>query len=284
MTPSAGIVSVLFGLGAAVSWGVGDFSGGVASRRAPIFIVLLFTQLTGLLTLLALAAISDERQLTLANGLVGASAGISGAIGLLALYSAMARGLISLVAPITSVVGTGIPVLFAALTEGLPGAITSIGFLLALVGIWLISQPHGASRGALSQALALAVGGGIAFGVFYILMGQIEGEALYLPLTAARLTTISLTLIYLLQRRQLAAPPRGVLPIIVLSGIVDSLGNAFFVLSEQAGRLDITTVLSALYPVVTVGLAVIILKERLQRAQGVGVALILLAIPLIASA
>lgn len=284
MTPSAGIVSVLFGLGAAVSWGVGDFSGGVASRRVPIFIVLLFTQLTGLLTLLALAAISDERQLTLANGLVGASAGISGAIGLLALYSAMARGLISLVAPITSVVGTGIPVLFAALTEGLPGAITSIGFLLALVGIWLISQPHGASRGALSQALALAVGGGIAFGVFYILMGQIEGEALYLPLTAARLTTISLTLIYLLQRRQLAAPPRGVLPIIVLSGIVDSLGNAFFVLSEQAGRLDITTVLSALYPVVTVGLAVIILKERLQRAQGVGVALILLAIPLIASA
>ena len=282
MTDSASMVSVLFGLGAALAWGVGDFSGGVASRRVPVFIVLLFSQIAGVLGLLALAAATGERQLTLANALVGACAGISGSIGLLALYSAMARGFISLVAPLTSVVGTAIPVLFAVFTEGLPGTMTILGFLLALAGIWLISRPGGTDRATPSQALALAVGGGVGFGLLYIFMGQIEGEGIYLPLSAARFTTITLTVLYLLKRRQLQPPPARVLPIIILSGIVDAAGNAFFVLSEQAGRLDITTVLSSLYPVVTVGLAVVALKERLQRAQGIGVLLILFAIPLIA--
>ena len=83
--------------------------------------------------------------------------------------------------------------------------------------------------------------------------------------------------------RKIQIPRSNQLPIITSAGIFDIGGNAFFVLAIHSGRLDISSVLSSFYPVVTVILALIILKEKLSRPQILGILFVIIALPLIVS-
>jgi drug/metabolite transporter (DMT)-like permease len=137
-------------------------------------------------------------------------------------------------------------------------------------------------RTASASGLWIALVAGCGFGGFFVLIAQTQEAAVFWPLVAARAMSVAtLSILMVIQRRAALPTSEALLPI-MLAGIFDAGGNACFVLAEQAGRLDIASTLSSLYPVSTVVLALILLRERISWVQGAGVALALAAIPLIA--
>jgi drug/metabolite transporter (DMT)-like permease len=275
------LAAVVFGLASALSWGAGDFSGGLASKRAPLFGVILLGHGIGLALVVVMALLWREPLPAGADLGWGAVAGISGVAGLAALYRGLAVGRMGVVAPVSALVTAALPVLFGALIEGLPGRLKLAGFALALVGIWLIAGTGDAADGRDGLGMALLAGAG--FGAFFILIHQGSTTATFWPLAAARVASVMLILSVVLLRRRAWAPPRLTVPLVLLSGTLDVGGNAFFVLAGQAGRLDVAAVLSSMYPASTVLLATLLLGERMTRAHAVGVLAVLAAIALIAA-
>ncbi len=273
--------SVVYGLMSAASWGSGDFSGGYSTRRTPVLTVLIFSQITGLAALIIFAVAFGEPAPSRHDVLIGAAAGIVGDIGLAALYRAMAIGKMSIAAPISAVLQGLLPVAFGIATQGLPGGLTVVGFGLALAGVWLISQPGSGKISA--DGLGLAITAGMGFGGFLTLVALLSDEALFWSLAVSRVSSLTAMLILAFSTRRMVTPSGKFLPLIMLCGVMDVGGNVFFALAEEAGRVDVASVLSSLYPATTVVLALIILKERLTRWQGVGVVCTMIAIGLIAT-
>lgn len=273
--------AVIFGLLSALIWGAGDFSGGLATKRAPVFGVLTVGHGVGLLLLIGLALLWGEPLPTAGDLGWGFVAGLAGAVGLAALYQALAVGQMGTVAPVSAVLTAALPALFGGLTEGLPDLRQLAGFGLALLSIWLVVG-RGGSAGR-RTGLGLAGLAGCGFGVFFILLHRAGESAVFWPLVAARFSSLALVLLVALYKRQsFPAQVRLVAPAL-LAGALDVTGNVFFVLAGQAGRLDVAAILSSLYPASTVLLAALLLGERLVHVQVVGVVAALVAIGLIAS-
>lgn len=273
--------TVIFGLAASLCWGSGDFSGGFASRRANVYSVVISGYSVGFLLLVALALISREPFPRPLDLLWGGVAGVAGVLGLLAFYTALSTGKMGLAAPISAVLTAALPVLFSVFIAGLPHLPQLGGFALALLAIVLISRPERSSGSP--QGIGLALFAGCCFGLFFILISRVTPGSVYWPLAAARFSSVLLVFIVMRMRGLPILPPRTVAPLVVAAGILDALGNAFFVLAAHSGRLDIAAILSSLYPAATVVLAAIFLRERIQRLQATGIVLALLAIPLIST-
>lgn len=190
-------------------------------------------------------------------------------------------------APVSAVLTATLPVLFSALTAGLPNALQVGGFLLALAAIALISRPERATEqaggSASAHAIRLAVLAGCGFGCFFILISRVTPGTTFWSLAVARFAAVVPLLVVVRLRRQPIVPGMAVAPLVVMTGILDATGNAFFVLAAHSGRLDVAAILSSLYPAATVLLAALVLRERVTRIQSVGIALALLAIPLISA-
>jgi drug/metabolite transporter (DMT)-like permease len=274
------LAPVAFGLASAALWGAGDFCGGLAARRAHVYSVIISSQIVGVFLLSGLALAFGETMPSLDHMLVGGAAGLAGSLGLIALYRALAMGRMSVAAPISAVVGAAVPVAVGAVLEGLPGAGQLAGFGLAFVAVWLISRADGAAFRF--SDVNLPVLAGLGFGVFFVLIERVSDAAVLWPLAAARVASISVLLgvAVFSGRPQLVQAPHA--PLIMLIGMLEVGGNAFFALAGRAGRLDVAAVISSLYPASTVILAYIILKERVGRTQSVGILAALTAIVLIA--
>ena len=267
-------------LAAAASWGAADFSGGIASKSANVFGVVVVAHATGLVFLTLLALVSGERVPGAVPLLWGALAGVIGAIGLAALYRALAIGKMGIVAPLSAVITAIVPLLFGFLTEGLPGALPIAGFAVALVSIWLIAAGPGAAE---TQGVGLAIVAGVGFGGFLLFIKLAGATAVFWPLVSARSASFLLMLAIALASGKPWNPARGRVGVMILAGILDAGANALFVLAAHSGRLDVAAVLSSLYPASTVILARVVLKEHLSRPQRVGMAAALLAVALIAA-
>lgn len=273
--------TVIFGLAASLCWGSGDFSGGLASRRAYVGSVVLIDYAVGLVLLLTLALIWREPFPAPVDLLWGGIAGVVGVLGVLAFYSALARGKMGIAAPVSAVLTAGLPVLFSIFTAGLPTLLQLGGFVLAGLAIVLIAGLQGLSERP--QGIALAVLAGCGFGGFFILISRVPAASTFWALAAARCSAIGVLLLVLRVRRRSLVPPLSGMPLVALAGILDALGNVLFVFAAGSGRLDVAAILSSLYPAATVGLSVLVLRERVARLQAVGILLALLAIPLISA-
>ena len=278
---SSEALAVVYGLASAASWGTGDFSGGVATKRSNVYSVIIVSQLVGGALLLALAFLLAEAIPSPDNLLLGGLAGISGALGLVALYTGLARGRMGIVAPITAVVTAFFPVIVGIINEGFPSTWQLLGFGIALIAVWFLSR-GGSDAAIQARELSLPVAAGLGFGLFFIFIDRVSDNAILWPLVAARIASISMLFVFVTTRRQGKVPARNQLLIIALAGIFDTGGNAFFALATRLGRLDISAVLSSLYPAATVLLAWFILKERLVLQQWLGVVAALVALVLIA--
>lgn len=202
-----------------------------------------------------------------------AAAAVFGAVGLAGLYRALADRRMGIVAPITGVLAAAIPVVIGIATEGLPTPVRLAGFALALVAILLVSIADDGSTGR--GGLLLAVGAGVAFGLYSTSVGQVEA-GVFAPLAVSRATATVLVLgIVLATRVPVRASLRGrprLLGLVALVGVLDLLGNASFLAGAQVGGLALAAVLASLYPVSTVILAALVLHEPIGRVHGTGVA------------
>ena len=156
--------AVAFGLAASLSWGTGDFSGGLATRRASVFTIVAAAHATGLVLLVALAVLWSEPLPSALDIVWGGTAGLVGAVGLASFYRALAVGRMGITAPITAVLAASLPVLFSAFLQGLPGLLQLVGFVLALIAVGLISRPEAA--GGRPEGIGLALLAGLGFGGF----------------------------------------------------------------------------------------------------------------------
>ena len=281
------LLGVSFALLSAFLFGGGDFSGGFATRRGFAtrgngpFQVLAWSALSGALALGALAWWTGEPQPSRASLLWAAGAGLSGALGLVALYRALAQGNAAVVSPIAGVIGAALPVIVGTFTEGLPGAARLLGFASAMLGIGLVTRSPSHSEGASRGQVVLAMLSGICFGAFFLLVAQVEPGAVLAPLVVAKLAggCVAWGVALLGQRRLPAVRGSG---IAWVSGALDAGANALYLLAQQYTRLDVAVVLTSLYPAVTVLLACLLLRERISRVQWSGVLLCSAAIALIA--
>lgn len=278
------LAAIFFGLASAASWGAGDFSGGLATKRNNVYVVIVVSQIFGVVMLAALALLWREAVPPPGHLLYGALAGLAGALGLVALYRGLAANQMGVVAPLTALVAAMLPVVVGVALSGLPDTQKLLGFGFAFAGIWTISRSGDGGR-VTTRALMLALLAGASFGLFFIFIDQVSEDAVFWPLVAARLASITVLTAFIIQRRSRkaagAAEPPLNMPLLILTGVLEAGGNVFFALASASGRLDIAAVLSSLYPASTVFLAWLVLKERLSGRQWLGIVATLGAIVLI---
>ena len=274
-------LNLAFGVGSALSWGAGDFSGGFATRRSSALTVIFYSQWVGGALMLAMAWLLAEKIPPVSFFLFGAGAGLFGVLGLICLYKGLAMGRMGLVAPISAIMTAILPILFSLALEGLPRITQLLGFGLGLFAVFLLSLGDGDGR-VTAMELVLSLVAGVCFGLFFIFLGWVSHEAILWPLVGARCASLALLaglLVYLKPQRK---PVKADFIFIVLAGILDVAGNSFFALAARYGRLDISAVLASFYPAATVLLARLVLKEVMQPRQWAGVAMALAALGLIA--
>ncbi len=264
-------LSITFGLGSAVAWGAGDFTGGLASRKGNLLGVIFVSQFLGGLLLAILGVIFAESIPPVPHLLYGGLAGIFGNIGLIALYKGLSQGRMGIVAPLSAVLTALIPIGYSAFYSGLPSMIQFAGFICFMVAIWLLSAGDTGFRMTLNELL-LSIVAGLGFGFFFILIDRANDLAIYWPLVSARLFSVSFLFFILFIMKKSIKPISGQWKFIGITGILDAGGNLFFSLAAHLGRLDISAVLGSLYPAATVFLAWFFLKERLGKKQWIGVA------------
>ncbi len=134
------MLSIIYGILSAASWGAGDFIGGLASKRTSPYRVLFLAELAGLIPFTALALFMRESIPSTADMLLGAGSSLVGLAGLLLLYRALAAGQMTIAAPVSALFAALIPVIFGFFTLGAPSVATMIGFGLAFLAVWFISQ------------------------------------------------------------------------------------------------------------------------------------------------
>lgn len=274
-------MALVLALSSGLSFGIADFTGGLAAKRASAVAVTLVSQAIGLIVLLPLMGVLPGSPSTAAL-VWGGAAGIAGATGVAAYLRALALGPMGVVAPLASVVGAMVPVAAGLVAGERPSVLAAVGIVVGLAAIVVVAGggERVAVRAAAARGPLLAMAGGAAFGVFFVLLDLTpDGSGLW-PLIGARIASLSLmgTVVAVLRRH---LPSRAALPMVAVSGALDMLANILFLLATRTGMLTISALLASLYPVVVVVLARQLLAERLRRPQVVAVALALLSIAVI---
>jgi drug/metabolite transporter (DMT)-like permease len=271
---------------AALTYGAGDFLGGIATKRAGDSLgVVAVSSLAGVAILLTFAwAVPSDP--TAADLAWGAAAGVAGGAGVVLFYRALATGVMSVVAPVAAVTGAVVPVVAGLLLGERPGALALVGVGIAIGAVALLSreapgrdeQPT-VDRG---RALALAMGAGAGFGGFFVLIDRTGDDAGLWPLVASRSVTLVLAVIVALALRRAVVPGNRAMGLSLGTGVLDMAANVLFLLANREGLLALVAVITSLYPASTIALAQLFLGERLARHQVIGVALAAIAVVLIA--
>lgn len=259
---------MVLALCAAALWGTGDFFGGLATRRVSVLTVLFWSQLVGLVGLVAWTSASGSTRP--GTGLwLALAAGVAGVTGLGCLYRGMAVGAMGIVAPI-SATSPIVPLVVDLLRGRSPTAVQWAGIALALAGIVLVSREPGGSHGPVAAGVGLALIAALSFGLFIVGLGEAAQESAPWAAATARLGSVAAVVLALAWSRTVPRVSARLLPLIVAVGVFDSGANALIALAATHGSIGIVGVLSALYPITTILLARTVLHERLGTTRTVG--------------
>jgi drug/metabolite transporter (DMT)-like permease len=300
--------NALIALTAAVSWGGGDFSGGMGVKAAGggVNRAIRFVLLSHAISLVVLVGILWAHHAALPHGVAvgwAIAAGLTGALGVVAFYTALSRGGMGASAAVSGLLAAAIPALVSSMMEGAPAGMRLAGFALAGGAIWLIAagespeNQHTESRREARGTMALAIVGGTAFGVYFVALKMANPLGLVMPMAIARASSVMLCSVVMglvgrgspvqprSQKRDLGHPIGGgwwaewkwALGVALL----DTGGNILFMAATRLGRLDVASVLASLYPAGTILLAAWYLHERPTRRQMMGMVVALAAVVMI---
>lgn len=288
---------LIFALAAALLYGTADFLGGVAARRASPFAVIAVTMPAGAVIVLAVALVTTVAHggapgtaMTAFGGrgayLWAIAGAVSGAGGLVAFYTGFARAPMSVVAPVSALVSTVLPVGVAIAGGERPGASVIVGAVVCLAAIVLVSAHSGsdgvvtgsAHPGSRLRGLVYGSVAGASFGLFFLCMKYAGRSAVLWPVAAQRVTGSVLALVALgvagaVPLWRGARASRRLLGVAVVSGAVDATANVCYILATRAGAFGLAVVITSLYPGATVLLARFVLRERMRAVQQIGLML-----------
>jgi drug/metabolite transporter (DMT)-like permease len=276
------MLSILYGIASALSWGAADFAGGLATSKLSPYRVVFYSNTLGLMVLFVAVAFYPETIPDAHSIILAGLAGMLGSISLLVLFYSLAREQMSIAAPVSALFAAALPVVVGAFTEGLPAPIQFIGFGLALLSVWLISQgdsEHGLHIDRLSN-LHLPLLAGLGFGSYFIFMHYAVGgisSPIWLMIASYSTGTL-MVFAFILVRHESFVVQRNTWGVVLANVVFNLSGNLFYILALKSGRWDISAVLSSLYPGGTVILAWLILKERIFLTQWIGIIAALVAI------
>jgi len=275
-------VAPAYALLASLAWGVGDFMGGLKSRVMPALVVMAVSQPFGLVAVAIAVAIRG-------SGPPGpevawaALAALFGTIGLVGFYRGMAAGAMSVVVPLAAV-AAAIPVIWGLAHGDNVSFLQELGFVAALGGGVMASLERGGERRRFAAGTGWALIALVGFGCYYIPLHASATHDWLWPSLVFRATSVSLVWGALLVSR---ARPSGVRPhllALAVIGLLDTGGNTLFAAASSShGLLSVVSVLASLYPAVTVLLARIVLRERVERTQELGVLVTLAGVVLISA-
>jgi drug/metabolite transporter (DMT)-like permease len=272
-------VAILLALLSSAMWGGSDFLGGLISRRRPAILVLAWAEMFGVAICTVAAIVLDAWHGPIGWIWCGLAAGSAGSLGLWCYYVALASGTMGVVSPIASL-GVSVPVFVGFLSGESPAPSQVAGIVAAVVGIVLTSGPE-LSGDASNRPVVLAIAAGLLFGGFFLAMHAGAEINTVMTLWAMRAGMTAFFFLMAIARRTAAGVSAADAGLIVIVAASDLLANLFFAIASTLGFLSITSVLSSLYPVVTVLLARVVLHERLRPVQLAGVAVTMTGVGLI---
>jgi drug/metabolite transporter (DMT)-like permease len=277
------VVAVLLSLLASAAWGTADFCGGFFSRRWPAMSVLLVIEAAGLLAATTIVVAAGDAFPDTRHALLAVGAGLAGVTGLALFYTALSVGTMSVIAPI-SATGAIVPVVVGVVTGDALTALIVAGLVLAFAGVVLAgreAEEEDAGRGSAGRrAILLSLGSALGFGLFFTMYDTAADASVSWAILLSRLPAVPV--VALIVWRRGFAVPRGA-DLLRLAGIaqLDCLATSLYAVAITRGALSVVAVVGSLYPVTTVLLARVILRERLQRVQAAGVLVALLGVALV---
>lgn len=267
--------------------GIADFLGGALSRRVPQITVLVLSQLIATVAVIPRVVAAPIGVDALPAYGWGVVSGVGAAVGVSALYRALAIGTMGVVAPI-SALGVLVPVAAGFVGGDTPGVLLLVGMLVAVIGTVCASGPEigrapgGGGGGA--QPVILALVAALGFGTNNLAVAWGSAHDISATLLANVLATL---VIYLIAMAVLRVAPRAggrMLVGIIAIGVLGFLANLCFAVASESGMLSVVAVCASVFPAVTVVLGWWLLRERLQPVQILGVVLVLGGVALVAVA
>jgi len=279
--------SIAFGLAAALCWGTSDFVAKITAERIGALRTSLFLQYIGSLLLLAIT-IQDISRLWQFPTATYFALGL-GAINALASYSLFKGfevGQLTVISPVASSYPALSTILAVLLLNEHVSSIRFTAILAILIGIVLVSIQH-TGRKIDKRQLAAGVGYAMvaffAMGFMFFALKLIVGNlGAFLPVLLVRLMSATvLTGAVILNSRSPRRNWSSCLPILLVIGIVDTIGNITYNLGILGGTVSVVSTISGLFSAVSVILGFVVLKERLTPHQVLGLLTILVGVSII---
>ncbi len=273
------MTGIVLALAASLSWGIADFVGPVKARVLGTLRVLIYAQVAGFVGIAILLAVK-RAPVPGPEVLLAIPASLSGTLGLYAYYRGVIAGAVSIVAPVAGASAV-VPVIIGIATGDRPGPLPFVGILCALFGVALASREPGDNDRRLAAGVGLALLAAVGFGFYFPFMHVAGDEDPWWASMIFRGFSTALVAIAVLARRPPLHLARTDLAVVILVGLGDMMGNLLFAASSGHGLVSVTSVLASLYPIVTIVLARIVLREHVASIQRVGVVLTLTGVALI---
>ena len=285
-------MTVLLALLGALFIGISDFLGGAASQKASPLTVSAVLQLSGLLTLAPIAAVLGASAVTAGDLGLGAVSGLVTSVAFLGFFTALAHGRIGVVLPVSAAVSALLPAVAGVVGGNQLSALAFGGVVCALVAIPLVAyepqegggepQERAPERWSAARQVLVSTVCGAGFGVYFICIGHTSTDSGLWPTVANLVVAVAVTM-PVAARAGLMPGPAAAPRLAIFGGLALGVADATLTTALQRGPLTVASVLGNLYPLVTIALAVVILRERVHRWQAAGVALALAGVTMIAA-